>query len=222
MSEAPLTQQDEFDVFDELFVQLNTAIQKKLNQIPDPDQKDELDELFLQINNGLSDKKQELKELQQLNEKKTVQVWKKVLELKKREEVLMKREENFHKMLIQPVIPDIMLQIPDYDPRNLSLPFAKALGNGTIYNSVGPTFKNIDAVLRVIFSNTQDPQTKITIASAYYLVTFPSADPHAVLKTANLFYSTLKTLHHEVLDNSLEVFNKRVIKKLEEQLAPEI
>ena len=222
MSEAPLTQQDEFDIFDELFVQLNTAIQKKLNQIPDPDQKDELDELFLQINNGLSDKKEELKELQQLLSKKSVQVWKMALELKRKETTLKTLEKDIHKVMEQPIIPDIMFQIPDYDPRNLSLPFAKALGNGTIYNSVGPTFKNIDAVLRVIFSNTQNPQTKITIASAYYLVTFPSADPHAVLKTAQLFYNTLKTLHHEVLDNSLEVFNKRVIKKLEELLAPEI
>ena len=222
MTEAPLTQEDVFDIFDKLFVQLNVAIQQKLNLIPEPGQKDELDELFLQLNNGLSDKEEELKELQQLNSKKTVQIWKKVLELQKKEKELKKREEDWNKMMAQPIIPEIMLQIPDYDSRNLSLPFAKALGNGSIYNSVGPTFKNIDAVLRVIYSNTQDPTKKITIASAYYLVTFPSADAYAVLKTAQLFYNTLKTLHNEVLDNSLEVFNKRVIKKLEEQLAIEI
>ena len=222
MTEAPLTQEDVFDIFDKLFVQLNVAIQQKLNLIPEPGQKDELDELFLQLNNGLSDKEEELKELQQLNSKKTVQIWKKVLELQKKEKELKKREEDWNKMMAQPIIPEIMLQIPDYDSRNLSLPFAKALGNGTIYNSVGPTFKNIDAVLRVIYGSTQDPTKKITIASAYYLVTFPSADAYAVLKTAQLFYDTLKTLHNEVLDNSLEVFNKRVIKKLEEQLAIEI
>ena len=222
MTEAPLTQEDVFDIFDKLFVQLNVAIQQKLNLIPEPGQKDELDELFLQLNNGLSDKDEELKELQQLNSKKTVQIWKKVLELQKKEKELKKREEDWKKMMAQPIIPEIMLQIPDYDSRNLSLPFAKALGNGTIYNSVGPTFKNIDAVLRVIYGNTQDPTKKITIASAYYLVTFPSADAYAVLKTAQLFYNTLKTLHNEVLDNSLEVFNKRVIKKLEEQLTIEI
>ena len=222
MTEAPLTQEDVFDIFDKLFVQLNVAIQQKLNLIPEPGQKDELDELFLQLNNGLSDKEEELKELQQLNSKKTVQIWKKVLELQKKEKELKKREEDWNKMMSQPIIPEIMLQIPDYDSRNLSLPFAKALGNGTIYNSVGPTFKNIDAVLRVIYSNTQDPTKKITIASAYYLVTFPSADAYAVLKTAQHFYDTLKTLHNEVLDNSLEVFNKRVIKKLEEQLTIQI
>ena len=222
MTEAPLTQEDVFDIFDKLFVQLNVAIQQKLNLIPEPGQKDELDELFLQLNNGLSDKEEELKELQQLNSKKTVQIWKKVLELQKKEKELKKREEDWNKMMAQPIIPEIMLQIPDYDSRNLSLPFAKALGNGSIYNSVGPTFKNIDAVLRIIYSNTQDPTTKITIASAYYLVTFPSADAYAVLKTAQLFYNTLKTLHNEVLDNSLEVFNKRVIKKLEEQLTIQI
>ena len=86
---------------------------------------------------------------------------------------------------------------------------------------MGPAFRNIDTALRLIHSNTKYPKTKLTIASAYYIITFPSANKKEVLGTALEFYNTLKTLDDKVLDAMLDNFNQKVIQKLINELRSE-